>query len=78
MAFTFEGYLDKKIKDDPKYVKLLARIVYITDARDHEKIMSLHKCTDKDWSHFADPAIGMEDQFELIKNHPDRGMYCLD
>ena len=25
-AFTVEGYLDQKIKDDPKYVKLLARI----------------------------------------------------
>ena len=25
-AFTLEGYLDKKIKDDPKYVKLMARI----------------------------------------------------
>ena len=31
MAFTVEGYLDKKIKDDPKYVKLLARMFYRID-----------------------------------------------
>mgnify|MGYP001626560797 CR=1 FL=1 len=33
MAFTVEGYLDNKIKDDPKYVKLFARMVYITDGK---------------------------------------------
>ena len=78
MAFTVEGYLDKKRKDDPRYVKLLARIYYITDDKEHEKILSLHKCTDKDWSEFPEPARGMGDQVVAIKNDPDRGMYCLD
>ena len=78
MAFTVEGYLDSKIKDDPKYVKLLARMVYITDGKAHEKVLTLHKCTDKDWSQFEEPARGMEDQINTIKNDPDRGMYCLD
>ena len=61
MAFTVEGYLDGKIKDDPKYVKLLARMVYITDGEAHEKVLTLHKCTDKDWSSFDEPARGMDD-----------------
>ena len=78
MAWAVEGYLDGKIKDDPKYVKLLARIVYKTDNKKHEKILSLHKCTDEDWDDFDEPAKGMEDQLINIKNDPERGMYCLD
>ena len=78
MAFTVEGYLDGKIKDDPRYVKLLARMFYITDGETHEKILSLHKCTEEDWSEFPEPARGMEDQFADVKDNPDRGMYCLD
>ena len=31
MAFSVEGYIDKKIKDDPRYVKLLARHFYKVD-----------------------------------------------
>ena len=78
MAWTVEGYLDKKRKDDPRYVKLLARILYITDDKAHEKILSVHECTDADWSEFPQPARGMEDQVAAIKNDPDRGIYCLD
>ena len=52
MAYSVEGYLDNKIKDDPRYVKLLARIFYKTDGKQHEKILDLHKCTEKDWSEF--------------------------
>ncbi len=40
--------------------------------------MNLHKCTDKDWNEFDEPARGMEDQVLAVKNDPDRGMYCLD
>ena len=61
MAFSVEGYLDSKIKDDPRYVKLLARIFYKTDGREHEKVLALHKCTNEDWSEFDEPAKGMED-----------------
>lgn len=78
MAFSVEGYFDGKIKDDPRYVKLMARMYYKTDGRAHEKILSLHKCTDKDWSEFDEPARGMQDQLDNIKNDPERGMYCLD
>ena len=58
MAFTVEGYLDSQIKDDPKYVKLMARMFYKTDGKQSEKILNLHKCTDNDWSQFAEPARG--------------------
>ena len=78
MAFSVEGYLDGKIKDDPRYVKLLARMIYKTDGESHEKILSLHKCTEKDWGDFDEPAKGMEDQIDSIKSDPNRGMYCLD
>ena len=62
MAFSVEGYLDEKIKDDPKYVKLLARMFYKKDGVPSEKILSLHKCDKRDWDQFEPAAIGMEDQ----------------
>ena len=31
MAFTVEGYQDKKMKNDPRYVKFLARMYYKID-----------------------------------------------
>ena len=61
MAFSVEGYLDKKNKDDPRYVKLMARMVYKVNGEAQEKVLKLHKCTEKDWSEFDQPAKGMED-----------------
>lgn len=78
MAFTVEGYLDSKIKDNPKYVKLLARMFYKTDGKQSEKILNMHKCTENDWSQFAEPARGQKDQLDAIKDDPERGMYCFD
>ena len=35
MAYTVEGYLDGKMKDNPRYVKVFARIFYKTDGKEH-------------------------------------------
>ncbi len=52
MAFSVEGYSDKKNKDDPRYVKLMARMVYKDNGEAKDKVLKLHKCTEKDWNKF--------------------------
>lgn len=46
MAFTVEGYQDKKIKDDPRYVKFIARMYYRIDGVKSYKLLDVHKCSD--------------------------------
>ena len=54
MAFAVEGYLDNEIKDDPRYVKWIARIFGATkDQGTYEKIKEVHKCTEEDYSKFS-------------------------
>lgn len=49
-AFGIEGYLDKTLKDDPRYVKLLVRTYRKTAEDDaEEKILPVHKCTLEDY-----------------------------
>ena len=52
IAFSFEGEADKKLKNDPRYVKILARTLRSIDNVLSETILSYHKCTDKDWDDF--------------------------
>ncbi len=52
MAFSFEGYIDDKIKDDPRYVRLFARMYYKDEGVKSQKVLSLHKCTEQDWNQF--------------------------
>ncbi len=64
MAFSVEGFLDSKIKDDPRYVRLFARMYYKTEGVKSQQVLSLHKCTQQDWNQFPEPAKGMEDQID--------------
>ena len=49
IAFTFEGYLSREIKNDPRYVKYLVRIFGIHEGEEYEHILPYHLCTDEDW-----------------------------
>ena len=49
IAFSFEGENDSKLKDDPRYVKILARAVRRVDNVLSETVLDFHKCTSKDW-----------------------------
>ncbi len=53
-------------------------MLYTQDGVEFEKLLSLHKCTQKDWDEFSPPAPGMEDAMQRIKENPERGMYCFD
>ena len=46
IAFTFEGELDKKIKNDEKFVKILVRVNRKTDGVISETVVNYHKCTE--------------------------------
>lgn len=47
-AFTFVGKEDLKRKDDPRYVKILARLWTQKDGIKSEKILDYHLCTAED------------------------------
>ena len=55
-AFGVEGYLDGELKEDPRYVKGIARIRGQRNGVKYEKLLKYHKCTDSDWDSFAPPA----------------------
>ena len=55
-AFGIEGYLDKQLKDDPRYVKWIVRLYTKTGADDRrETLLPYHKCTVEDFDSFAEP-----------------------
>ena len=61
-AWTFEGYLDKERKDDPRYVKQIVRILRREAGKESEIFLPYRRCTAEDFSEFALPARGHEDQ----------------
>ena len=52
IAFSFEGEDDDKLKDDPRYVKIIARFWHRKDGIKGEKILNYHKCTEEDLNEF--------------------------
>ena len=67
IAFSFEGESDRKLKDDPRYVKLLARAVRKVNLVLSETILSLHKCTSIDWEKFYPIANSSQKLFDEIE-----------
>ena len=55
-AFGIEGFLDKKLKNDPAYVKWIVRQVRRIDGVETEKFLPYHICTDEDYDSFPPPA----------------------
>ena len=52
IAFSFVNANNKKRKDDPRYVKMIARTVRRIDGILSETVLGFHRCTDKDWEKF--------------------------
>ena len=50
MAFTIEGYLERKRKVDPKYVKLLARLYGEKEGKYFQRMLDYHECTEEDYA----------------------------
>ena len=77
-AFSVEGYHDREVKDDPRYVKYLVRTYGRKDGKEMENILPYHKCTEEDWDTFEPPDEGSFDTIGEIKRNPKRGMFCLE
>ena len=56
-AWTIEGFIDKKLKNDPRYVKILMRIVGRRQGKINETILDYHICTEQDFKDFAPPTL---------------------
>ena len=52
IAFSFEGYRDKNIKDDPRFVKWIFRIYGRKDGKEYEHLLPYHKCTQEEYDSF--------------------------
>ena len=78
LAFTLEDYLTGEVKDDPRYIKLIARIATQTGGESNDFEIGFHKCTEEDYASFMPPNKGSRGPIEKIKNNPKRGMWCFD
>ena len=54
-AFHVESKDGGETKNDPSYVKMLARLWRATNGVATEQVLDLHPCTDEDLSKFAPP-----------------------
>ena len=52
IAFTVEGYIDKKRKDDPRFVKYLVRLYGKKEGKRFEWLVPYHECTKEDFELF--------------------------
>ena len=77
-AWTIEGYSDRELKDDPRYVKFLMRIAGRTDGKIFEQILDFHKCTDDDFKGFAPPTPDAARTLKKIQDDPKRALFCID
>ena len=78
-AFGVEGFLDKELKEDPRYVKGFARIAGKKDGKNYERMIPYQKCSEEDFAEFAPPAPEAEGLLEIYKSGSNqRALYCLD
>lgn len=77
-AFGVEGFLDKELKEDPRYVKGFARLYGYKNGARYEKFLKYHKCTNEDFDSFPPPAPEAEGLLETYKSNPNRNLYCFD
>lgn len=77
-AFGVEGYIDKELKDDGRFVKAFARIRGNRDGETYEQMLPYHRCTKSDWDLFAPPTQDSEALFNTYRSSPDRNLFCMD
>ena len=78
MAFSVEGSVDGEMKDDPRYVKYVVRLIGKKEGVKQEKFIPYHKCTANDWAQFPPAGRASADSWQKIKSDPKRGMFCFD
>lgn len=77
-AVGFEGYLDHQLKNDTRYVRVLARIVGIdSDGAKYDKLLQYHVCTKEDYDKFYPPNKYSRSIYRKYYEG-ERHLYCLD
>ena len=77
-AFAVEGFIDKQLKDDPRFVKYMVRTVTRDNGKETEKILPHRKCSPSDLDALAPPAEDAIFQFKEYTEDPTRDLFCLD
>lgn len=67
-AFGVEGSIDKKLKDDPRYVKIITRLYGRKDGKFYEKLIPVHYCTKEELDEFATPTADSQGRIDNYKN----------
>ena len=78
IAWSVEGNLDNKNKNDSRYVKWLVRFYGKEDGVKVETVLPVHKCTEEDYEQFSEIEPKSKLFLEKIKSSEDRGLYCID
>ena len=55
IAFGAEGYIDRELKDDQRYVKFFTRLVRHTKGKETETIIPNRRCRTEDFDLFSPP-----------------------
>ena len=77
-AFGIEGFHDKELKDDPRYVKTMVRLWGFKNGESYQQLFPYKKCTAEDFDELAPPTPEAAGLLESYKTSEKRRLYCLD
>ena len=77
IAFGVEGYIDKQLKIDERYVKTFTRLLTHNNSVKTETIIPHRKCRPEDYDHFSPVIKSSQGLFEQYKTG-QRDLLCLD
>ena len=77
-AFGIEGYNDRELKDDPRFVKVITRQIGRLDGKKYERILPHRRCKPEDYDHFYPPMEEASAMVETYKTDPTRNLWCID
>ena len=78
IAFAFEGFLDKTLKDDNRYVKWIFRIYGTDNGKKYERLLPYHVCTQEDYASFYPIEKQAKSKFKRIQEDEKSNFLCID
>ena len=77
IAFTFEDFKGKRL-DDPRYVRILARLRQTIEGKNIDTLLPFHDCTKDDMSEFYPVSKSSSDLLTEMNEDANRNFFCLD
>ena len=78
-AWAIEGYLDKELKNDPRYVKTILQVKGSNNGREYShQIDDYHECTEEELAEFVSPTESAQFLLKKMYDTPKRGLFCFD